>query len=110
MLGGRRLQPLALDGAHAAVPAQDRIDVARRAQRLGALVPLHRVPESVVRGGAHDILAFEVRARLALVDDARVVGAVVLVVELDDVIARFAGRSGGAVDTKLVGEREDQRA
>ena len=105
---GGRLEPLALDRAHAAVPAQDRVDVARRPQRLGALVPLHRVAEAVVGRRAHDVLAVQERAGLALVDQAAVVGALVLVGQLDDVGACLARRGGRTVGAELIGERQDE--
>ena len=91
MVGGG-LEPLVLDRPHAAVPAQDRVDVARP-QRFGALVPLHRVAEPVVGRRAHGVLAVQERAGLALVDQARVVGALVLVGQLGDVGARRLRRS-----------------
>src|SRR5262249_23042216 len=51
-----RGQPLAVDRADAAVPPQDRVGIARRAQRLGALVPLHRMPEPIVGRRPDDVL------------------------------------------------------
>src|ERR1044071_8232549 len=108
VLGG--LQPLALERPDAAVPAQHGVDVARRAQRLGALVPLHGVPEPVVGRRADGVLASEERAGLALVDQAAVVRALVLVGQLDDVGARFARRVTGATRAELIGERQDQAA
>ena len=106
VLGG--LQPLALDRADAAVPAQDGVLVAGRPEGLGALVPLHRVAKAVVGGRAHHVLAVEERPGLALVDQPAVVGALVLVGELGDVGAGLARRVGSARRAELVGQRQDQ--
>src|SRR5438874_1439887 len=101
--GHFRLEALALDRAHARVPAQHTIDITG-AQFPSALVPLHRVPEAVVRRRADDVLAAQVRSGLALEHDAGVIGALVLVAERLDVEARLRGRRRRLAE--LIGERE----
>jgi hypothetical protein len=97
---------MALEQPRARVPAQDRLVVAGRADRLGLLVPLHRVAQPVVGQVAEaELRRAQLRLRQPLAHDARVVGLAVRVAELRQQLARALGPRAGRL-RELVGDRE----
>src|SRR5206468_3794132 len=71
-----RLEAFAKNGAEAAVPAQHRVVVARGADPLGLLVPLHGLAEGSI---GHGPRPRQVGPRASLGDEPRVVASIVLV-------------------------------
>src|SRR5262249_24351293 len=109
VLDARRQAAIAYDQARARVPAQDRVVVAAGTKRLGALVPVHRLAEPVVdewtRAGR---MMLQLRLRPALVDEAGVVGAFVLVPQLRDRFPRSRD-AGPRILIELLGQGQQQR-
>src|SRR5712664_2501210 len=102
----RQQSRVALQETHAGIPAQHRVLVAGRAQRLRLLVPLQRLEEPA-RGAARVGASLELGLDPPLADDARVIGALVVAadavhhpVRLGDDAVRAAG--------ELVGDGEEQ--
>lgn len=82
VVGRRRFRAL-LNQPHARVPAQDRIVVAGRAQRLGPVVVGQRVFQPLARDlGRAESSAKELGSAAPLADEAGVIFALVRVVEL----------------------------
>src|SRR5262245_11224274 len=77
-LGARRAEVVAHDDAGTGIPAEDGVVVVRRTQRLGLLVPAHRLLEPRMSDGAGARAApLQLGAAASLAEDASVVAALV---------------------------------